>query len=90
MPARCTILHAIEIPRARAGTTFANQTRAYEELPDETKRRIEPHDPGIYVTDLEKMIGRAREHLEFTIWYLMQIVAVTTAYREVRPIATSP
>ena len=41
VPARCTILYALEIPRARAGTTFANQTRAYEDLPDEKKRRIE-------------------------------------------------
>jgi curved DNA-binding protein CbpA len=44
-----------------------------------TKRRIEPHDPGIYVTDLEKMIGRAREQLEFTIWYLMQKKLLTRA-----------
>ena len=42
VPARCTILYALEMPPARAGTTFANQTRAYEDLPDETKRRIEP------------------------------------------------
>ena len=42
VPARCTILHALEMPRAAAGTTFANQTRAYEDLPDRTKRRIEP------------------------------------------------
>ena len=37
-----------------------------------TKRRIEPHDPGIFLTDLEKMSGRPREHLEFTMWYLSQ------------------
>ena len=30
------------MPRALGGTTFASQTRAYEELPDETKRLIEP------------------------------------------------
>ena len=42
VPARCTILHALQVPRALGGTTFANQTRAYEELPGETKRRIEP------------------------------------------------
>lgn len=40
--ARCTILHALQIPSAKAGTTFANQTRAYEDLPDETKLFIEP------------------------------------------------
>jgi taurine dioxygenase len=42
VPARCTILHALQVPRARGGTTFANQTRAYEELPAETRQRIEP------------------------------------------------
>ena len=35
-----------------------------------TKRRMEPREPAIYSTDLEEMIGRPREHLEFTIWYL--------------------
>ena len=37
-----------------------------------TKRRLEPEDPGIFWLDLEKMIGRPREHLEFTLWFLMQ------------------
>jgi alpha-ketoglutarate-dependent taurine dioxygenase len=41
VPARCTILYALDMPRARQGTTFANQRRAYEELPDAMKRRIE-------------------------------------------------
>ena len=42
VPARCTILYALQVPRAKGGTTFANQTRAYEELPDETKLAVEP------------------------------------------------
>ena len=42
VPARCTILHALQVPQAKGGTTFANQTRAYEELPAETKLYIEP------------------------------------------------
>jgi len=37
-----------------------------------SKRRLEPHEPGIFHIDLEKLTGRAREHLEFTIWYLIQ------------------
>src|ERR1051325_7453497 len=37
-----------------------------------TKRRLEPQNPGVYPRELEKMIGRPREHLEFTIWYLNQ------------------
>jgi curved DNA-binding protein CbpA len=37
-----------------------------------TKRRIEPQNPGIYLRELERMVGRPREHLEFTIWYLNQ------------------
>lgn len=41
VPARCTILHAIQMPRTPAGTRFANQTRAYAELPDAMKRRLD-------------------------------------------------
>ena len=41
VPARCTILYAIQVPRERSGTTFANQTRAYADLPAHTKARIE-------------------------------------------------
>lgn len=41
VPARCTILYALAMPRAKKGTTFANQRRAYEELPEAMKRRIE-------------------------------------------------
>ena len=37
-----------------------------------TKRRLEPHSPGIYLLELEKMLGRPREHLEFTLWFLNQ------------------
>ncbi len=42
VPARCTILHALQVPRALGGTTFANQTRAYEDLPTATREEIEP------------------------------------------------
>ena len=37
-----------------------------------TQRRIEPGNPGIYLRELERMVGRPREHLEFTIWFLNQ------------------
>ena len=37
-----------------------------------TRRRVEPHEPGVYIVDIEKMIGLAREHLEFPVWYLVQ------------------
>ena len=42
-----------------------------------TRRRVEPDRPGLSPLDLEKLIGRAREHLEFTIWYLVQKKFVT-------------
>lgn len=41
VPARCTILHAIQMLCAPAGTRFANQTHAYAELPDAMKQRID-------------------------------------------------
>jgi curved DNA-binding protein CbpA len=36
------------------------------------RRRLEPQEPGISSYDLEKLIGRPREHLEFTTWFLVQ------------------
>jgi taurine dioxygenase len=42
VPARCTMLFALEVPADNSGTTFANQARAYDDLPEATKRRIEP------------------------------------------------
>lgn len=37
-----------------------------------TRRRVEPNEPGLFNRDLEQLIGRPREHLEFTFWYLIQ------------------
>lgn len=37
-----------------------------------SRRRTHPHDPGVYVNELEDYTGTPREHLEFTIWYLLQ------------------
>ena len=35
-----------------------------------TRRRTEPSLSGVSMWDLESLIGRAREQLEFTVWYL--------------------
>lgn len=43
-----------------------------------TKRRVDPQNPGIYLVELERMIGRPREHLEFTIWFLNQKKLIST------------
>ena len=37
-----------------------------------TRRRMEPDAPGLAPLDLEQFTGVAREHLEFTLWYLTQ------------------
>ena len=42
-----------------------------------TKRRMDLDHGGLSILDLEKMIGKPREHLEFTIWYLLQRQLVT-------------
>lgn len=39
--ARCTMLHATNVPEGRNGTQFANQALAYEELPQSMKDRID-------------------------------------------------
>jgi curved DNA-binding protein len=36
------------------------------------RRKIAPEAPTLYTLDLVTMIGRPREHLEFTVWYLLQ------------------
>ena len=43
-----------------------------------TKRRLEPQNPGIFLLELEKLIGRPREHLEFTLWFLAQKKLINT------------
>ena len=42
-----------------------------------TRRRMEPTMPSLMTSDLETLIGRPREHLDFTIWYLAQRKFVT-------------
>jgi curved DNA-binding protein CbpA len=42
-----------------------------------TKRRVEPNNPGIFWHEFEGLIGRPREHLDFTFWFLQQKKFVT-------------
>jgi len=42
-----------------------------------TRRRLDPEAQGLSPLDIERLIGRAREQLEFTIWYLVQKKYVT-------------
>jgi curved DNA-binding protein CbpA len=37
-----------------------------------SRRRTEPDKPSLSNLDLSKLTGRPREHLEFTLWYLIQ------------------
>jgi taurine dioxygenase len=41
VPARCTMLYSIEVPKKGGDTLFANQYAAYDDLPEAMKRRIE-------------------------------------------------
>src|SRR6185295_7496753 len=36
------------------------------------QRLTESNAPGIFLLDLEQLLGAAREHVEFTLWYLQQ------------------
>ncbi len=42
VPARATSLYSVEVPSVGGDTLFANQYAAYDELPEATKRLIEP------------------------------------------------
>ena len=44
-----------------------------------TRRRLEANEPGIFISDLEKLTGGPREHLEFTVWFLLQMKLVVRA-----------
>jgi curved DNA-binding protein CbpA len=37
-----------------------------------TRRRTEPREPSMSILDVEALTGRAREHLQFSIWFLTQ------------------
>ena len=40
-------------------------------------QRIEPNAPGVFDRDMEELIRRPREHLEFTFWYLIAKQLIT-------------
>lgn len=42
VPARCTMLYSIEVPKQGGDTLFADQYAAYDDLPQSMKERIEP------------------------------------------------
>lgn len=41
------------------------------------RRRTDPDSPALSNLDLAQLMGRPREHLEFTLWYLVQKKYVT-------------
>jgi taurine dioxygenase len=42
VPARATTLYSLEVPKKGGNTLFANQYAAYDDLPEATKRQIDP------------------------------------------------
>jgi curved DNA-binding protein CbpA len=44
-----------------------------------SRRRTEPYAPSLSQFDVEEMTGTPREHLEFTIWFLLQKKLITRA-----------
>jgi len=42
-----------------------------------SRRRSDPDSPSLLSSDLEGLIGRPREHLQFTIWFLVQRKYIT-------------
>jgi hypothetical protein len=42
-----------------------------------SRRRTEPQKPTMSMLDMEALMGRPREHLEFSIWFLTQKKFIT-------------
>jgi hypothetical protein len=42
-----------------------------------TKRMRDPENPGMRMKEIEELLGCAREHLEFAIWYLRENQLIT-------------
>ena len=38
-----------------------------------TARMKQPNDPGMFIQDIEELMGCPREHLEFSLWYLKEV-----------------
>jgi DnaJ-like protein/PilZ domain-containing protein len=38
-----------------------------------TARMRQPNQPGMFISDIEELIGCPREHLEFSLWYLKEV-----------------
>jgi taurine dioxygenase len=47
-PPKATVLHAVQLPDRGGDTQFVNMHRAYEDLPDATKRRIDGLKAHVY------------------------------------------
>jgi len=58
--------------RAEDDFEFEQMTRLTVLEALHAKRKLEPGGSGMPMMELEELIGRPREHLEFTIWYLVQ------------------
>lgn len=59
-------------PRDATDFALEQQTRRHVLEILYTRRRLEPHRPGLSLLDLGELMGRPVEHLEFTAWYLVQ------------------
>jgi curved DNA-binding protein CbpA len=60
------------------GTECREQFRGRTDRPIDRARSAihattaRPHAAGLFITELESLTGRPREHHEFTVWYLVQ------------------
>ena len=59
VPAKATLLHALEIPSRGGHTRFCNARRAWEDLPDETKARLEGLE-AVHCYDTMRAPARAK------------------------------
>jgi len=59
-----------EMVRAQTDVEFEQLARVTILEALYARRRLEPREPGVIDADLVELVGRTRDELEFTLWYL--------------------
>ena len=75
--ARTALWRIFDQPKAAQGVAAERRKRQGILSLLYTKRLTDAENPGVRMRELEELLGCAREHLEFSLWYLRENQLVT-------------